>query len=86
MITREFLKSAAICVFNRVCPDESSRNIAICQTTVAAISLAGFGSAFAFFAITDNVLVSAFTATALTFGTFRPANRWMEWACDQPMP
>jgi hypothetical protein len=86
MITREFFKRAAIDVFNRVFSDKDDRDMAICQTAIAAIALATFGSVFPLFAVTNNVWLSLVGTTAIMCGSFRPAHRWMEWACAQPMP
>jgi NADH:ubiquinone oxidoreductase subunit 4 (subunit M) len=79
-------KRASIGIFNRLCKNIDDRNINICFSSVAIPTVAGFLSVFPLFAVTHNPFFSALAATAIIFGAQRPANRWAEWACTQPMP
>lgn len=77
---------AGIAVLNRVCWDKDGRDTLICMSTLVGVSGAGFTGAFGLMELTGHPVLSVFGAMALTFNAMPGANRWMKWACEQPMP
>jgi hypothetical protein len=86
MAISEFFKRASIGVFNRIHTSKDERDIDMCMWAVTIPTGMGFLSLVPLMAVTHSPLFSALAATAIMVGGQRPADRWSEWACAQPMP